>query len=30
MPKMERSNDKMKIKDLKKPFALVLFEKVEK
>ena len=30
MPKMERSNDKMKIKDLKKPPALVLLEKVEK
>ena len=30
MPKMERSKDKIKIQDLEKPFALVLFKKIEK
>ena len=30
MPKMERLKDKIKIKDLEKPPALVLFKKIEK
>ena len=29
MPKMERSKDKIEIKDLEKPLALVLFKKMK-